>query len=237
MSKAQRPSDYSKNWLLASLPGECRKFLSNLEIVEFLQGQILYEQGAIINYVYFPRDAAVSLLSIARDGSAVEVGLIGYEGMVGFPIVLGEERTPFRAMVQIPGGAMRMKADGFREELKCSNKLFRLLLLYTNALIVQLSQSALCNRFHNVEERLCRWLLASQDRANTDTLRYTQELLAHILGADRSDVNAAAKSLQQKGLIRYSRGQINITDRRGLEEASCECYRIVRDVFNKFLEK
>jgi CRP-like cAMP-binding protein len=236
MSKPQRPH-MPENRILKSLPQcEYDRLLPDLELVELPQGKILYESYDQINFIYFPNDAAVSLLSVSETGATVEIGLIGSEGIVGFAVALKRAKIPFSAMVQIPGNGYRISSTAFRPALEKSQTFYDLILNYTYGLIVQISQSALCNRFHTIEARLSRWLLLSHDRVKTDTLPYTQELLASMVGSMRSDITRAAKVLQQAGLINYSRGRITIIDRQGLENYSCECYKIVKDEFDGFLK-
>jgi CRP-like cAMP-binding protein len=231
MSTPHRPF----NRLLAALPvDEYQKLLPDLETIELTQNQVLYKPGNTIYSAYFPINAAISLLKTRNDQS-VEVGIIGREGIVGSSVVLGSGKARCRTIVQIPGNALKMNANILEQEFQRSKILNRLLLRYTDALMGLMSQGAFCNRFHSVEERLCWWLLASHDRTRFDTLPYTQDFLAYMLGSDRSDINKIAGPLQQAGLISYSRGQITIIDQAGLETRSCECYRIVKDEFDNFL--
>ena len=224
------------NRILATLPREeYERLRPRLEPVRLTQSKILYEAGDVIRYAYFPKGGMVSLLSVTEDGRSIEVGMIGDEGMAGIPIVLRVNRTPYQVMVQIPANAMRIRGDALREEFKRGGKLQDLLLRYAHTLLTQVTQSAACNRFHTVEERLCRWLLVSRDRVQTDTLPLTQEFLSHMLGVPRTSVTMIAGTLQKGGLIRYSRGKITILDRQGMEAASCECYRLVREEINHFL--
>jgi len=236
MPRTEKPSIAINNRLLSTLPdNEYQKLLPFLETIELPQGKVIYEPDQVIRYVLFPNDAAVSLLSLTSEGETVEVGLIGYEGMVGISIILGAESTPYRAMVQIQGSGNIVKATLLKQVIKQSEILNSLLVHYTHALRTQISQSAVCNRFHTVEARLSRWLLDTHDRVKSKTLSYTQELLAHMLGASRSDVTRAARLFQDSGIISYSRGQITILDRKELEVSSCECYHIVKNEFDKFL--
>jgi CRP-like cAMP-binding protein len=184
---------------------------------------VLYEVGERISEVHFPDDAMISYLSGTAEGESLEVSVIGNEGVVGIASLLGES-TAFRAVVQIPGRAYSMKREVLRREFKRHEGLHRLLLHYTNALIVQLAQTAVCNKFHSVEERFCRWLLMAHDRSVADTLPMTQEALARVLGSRRASVSVVAAAFQKKGAIRYSRGMLRILDRKHLEAASCECY-------------
>lgn len=233
---APPPRAPANNQLLAALlREEYKRLLPHLEWVRLPQNKILYEAGDIVRHVYFPANGMVSLLSVTEDGQTVEVGIVGNEGVVGICVVLKVARTPYKVKVQIPASAMRIRADVLRREFGQCGQLQDLLLHYAHMLLTQISQSAACNRFHSVEQRLCRWLLISRDRVQTDTLQLTQESLSHMLGSPRTSVTAIAVALQKAGLIRYRRGQITITNAAGLETASCECYRLMRDEINTFL--
>jgi CRP-like cAMP-binding protein len=177
--------------------------------------------------IFFPINAVVSLLTIVEDRTLAEVGLVGNEGMIGLSIFLGIEATPFKAIVQVPGEAMRMKVDVFKDLVNPDSPLYSLL-RYTHALMFQISQSAACNPHHSVEERCCRWLLMTRDRVQSDQFPLTHEFLSHMLGVRRASVTVVAGMLQKAGLIRYSRGQMTILDRPGLEAVSCQCYRLVK---------
>jgi CRP-like cAMP-binding protein len=198
-------------------------------------GEVVYEAGSRPEYVYFPTGAVVSLLYTMEDGATAEVGLTGNDGIVGVALFLGGDTTPNRAIVQIAGGALRMRARLLQDEFARGGPVQQLLLRYTQALITQISQTAVCNRLHAVEKRLCRWLLLSHDCVQSDQLAMTQEFIANMLGGRRESVTVAAARLQDAGLIQYSRGHITILDRPGLEVAACECYRIVRDEFDRLL--
>ena len=225
-----------ENRLLSALPvEECQRLLPNLEQVTFPLGRVVYESGGRPNYVYFPTTSVVSLLYIMQDGSIAEMGLAGNDGMVGVALFLGGDTTPNRAVVQIAGGAFRMKAKVLKEEFARGSAFQYTLLRYTQALITQISQTAVCNRLHAVEQRLCRWLLLCRDRATSDELLMTQEFIANMLGGRRESVTVAAGHLQDAGLIHYARGHIRIIDRKGLEATVCECYRIVRTEFDRLL--
>jgi CRP-like cAMP-binding protein len=191
---------------------------------------VLYEPGDIIRQVYFPTDALVSLLTLADGHLALEVGLIGREGMVGIPLVLGHKASPVRALVQGAGTALRMGSIDFQKQFRLSPPLQRELYRYTHTLMAQISQTAACNRFHVVPARLARWLLMTQDRVKSDRFRMTHEFLGHMLGVRRVGVTTAAQALQKRNLIRYSRGDITVLNRRGLEAAACACYEVVRDM-------
>jgi CRP-like cAMP-binding protein len=215
------------NRLLAALPrAEYRRLLANLEPVTLAFGEILYEPGDAIRHVYFPNDALVSLLTLADRQLALEVGMVGREGMVGVAFALGIALSPGRALVQGGGTAMRMKAAPFRKELRQSLPLQRGVLLYTHELLVQVAQTAACNRFHVVEARLARWLLMTRDRVGSDHFRLTQEFIGHMLGVRRVGVTNAAHALKQRKLIDYSRGNIEIINGPGLEAAACACYKL-----------
>lgn len=224
------------NGLLSALPREEYERLSpHLELIRLTAGKILYNAGDPVRYAYFPKGGMVSLLSVTEDGRTIEVGMIGSEGMAGVPVVLRSSEAPYQVMVQLAGNALRIRGGPLRDEFDRGGKLQDLLLRYTHTLLVQVAQSAACNRFHSVEERLCRWLLISRDRVQTDTLQLTQEFLSYMLGVPRTSVTMIAGTLQKEGLIRYSRGRITILSRRGLEAASCECYRRVQEGLRHFL--
>jgi CRP-like cAMP-binding protein len=225
-----------ENRLLAALPAdEYRRLLPHLEPVRLPQGKILYHAGDAIRHAYFLRGGMASLLSVTGDGRIVEVGMIGNEGLVGMPVVLRTNTSPYQSAVQLPANAMRIGGDALRAEFDRGGRLHDLLLRYLHTLLYQISQSATCNRFHTMEERLCRWLLVCRDRTQTDALRLTQEFLSQMIGAPRTRVTTVAVRLQEAGLISYSRGQIVIRDRRRLEALSCECYRIVREQIGQFI--
>lgn len=230
MPSLKEPSAAFGNGLLSALlPAEYEHLSPHLELVRLTPGKILYNAGNIVRYAYFPKGGAISVLSITEDGRTVEVGMIGNEGMSGVSIILRSNVAPYRVMVQLAGNALRIRGDTLREEFNRGGKLQDLLLRYTHSLLIQVAQSAACNRFHTVEERLCRWLLVSRDRMQTDTIHLTQEFVSHMLGVPRTSLTMIAVTLQKEGLIRYSRGRITILDRSGLEAASCECYRRVRE--------
>jgi len=217
------------NSVLAALPRPVYDSLkSGLETVKLKFGEILYEPGEVIRNVYFPSDSLVSLLTLVDQRSALEVGMVGREGMVGMALTLGSPISPVRALVQGAGTALRMKATRFQEEFKRSPLLQRGLYTYLNALMAQITQTAACNRFHQVEGRLARWLLMTSDRVRSDKFELTQEFLSHMLGVRRVGVTAAASALQQRKLIEYQRGHITILDHAGLEAASCPCYALVK---------
>jgi len=217
------------NSLLAALPRkDYQRLLAGLELVTLTFGKVLYEPGDSIRHVYFPNNSLVSLLTLADGHLALEVGMVGPEGMVGTPMSLGINVSPVRALVQGSGTAMRMTAVRFRKALRQSPPLQQALYRYVHVLMVQVTQTAACNRFHVVEARLARWLLMTRDRVRADRFRLTQEFLAHMLGVRRVGVTKAAGALQRRKLIRYSRGNITILDEKGLEAASCRCYETVK---------
>ncbi|HEV2881220.1 MAG TPA: Crp/Fnr family transcriptional regulator [Pyrinomonadaceae bacterium] len=226
----------SKNRILSSLPAEDLQRLSpHLEPVKLRIGQILYEAGGKIDYVYFPLNSMASLISQLSDGSSIEIGVVGYEGMVGIYAVLGVDKTPHEGMVQIPGDALRVKTSVVVDEFKRGGALHDLLLRYLQMLLLQTGQIAACNRLHTIGERLARWLLMSHDRCVCDDLPFTHDFLAIMLGIRRAGVTEAAIILQTEEFIRYRRGHITILDRAGLEDFSCECYRIVKDEFDRLI--
>jgi CRP-like cAMP-binding protein len=222
-------SSYENHLLAALTDEEYRRLSPHLELVRLPAGKILYEPGDKVRYAYFLKGGMVSLLSTTHDGRSVEVGMIGNEGLAGMPIIFGVSQAPYKIMVQLQGHAMRIKAEALRGEFKRGGHLHDLLLHYAHTLLTQIAQSAACNRFHTVEERLCRWLLVSRDRVQTDTLHLTQEFISHMMGVPRTSVTAIASGLQKEGIIRHSRGKITILDRRRLETVSCECYRLVSE--------
>ena len=220
-----------ENSLLGALPRTAyRRLVAGLEPVTLTFGDILYEPGDTIHHVYFPGNSVVSLLTLADGHLALEVGLIGRDGMVGIPLVLGQKVSAVRALVQGTGAAMRMAAAPFRKEFALNAPLQKELYRYTHALMAQISQTAACNRFHVVESRLARWLLMTHDRVKSDRFRMTHDFLGHMLGVRRVGVTKAAQALQQRRLISYSRGDIAVLDRAGLEAAACQCFTVVRDM-------
>lgn len=221
----------ASNSLLAALPGEeYERLLVGLEPVRLTFGEVLYHPGEAISHVYFPTDSLVSLLTLAEGHQALEVGLVGREGMLGIPLALGVSDSPVRALVQGTGMALRMTSANFKDELQSSVLLQREVYRYTYELMVQMTQTAACNRFHRVEERLARWLLMTRDRVRSDQFHLTQDLLANMLGVRRVGVTKAAGALRQRELISYNRGEISILDGDGLEAAACQCYQIVKDM-------
>jgi CRP-like cAMP-binding protein len=216
------------NKILAQLPTTSRQWLQTLELVKLPAGTILCEPDDQVDQVYFVNSALVSLVSTNSEGAAVEIGLIGHEGMVGVPAILGGV-TPYRAVVQMEGEAFRVTGKKLYEEFRSNPFLRDLLLKYTNAFIIQIAQSSICNCYHSLQERLCRWLLVARDAARNDVLVMTHDVIAHLLGTRRASVTVAAGLLQRAGLIKINRGQLTILDPAGLEAMACECYGILRD--------
>lgn len=233
MSKSHNASE---NRLLAALPKEeYERLVANMEAVFLELKHSVYEPNEPIEYVYFVKNGVVSLLNVMEDGKEVEVATVGNEGMVGLPVFLGAEKIPGRAFSQVPGDALRMKADVFKDKVTPGTRLHDLLQRYTQALFNQIAQGTACNTLHSVEERMCRWLLMTQDRVGKDDFPLTQEFLGQMLGVRRPTVSIAASILQKAGLIRYSRGGITILDREGLEDSSCECYAIIKAEFDRLV--
>jgi CRP-like cAMP-binding protein len=225
-----------QNHLLLALPPAVYKRLENdLELVQMPLGQVLYESGCRLHYVYFPTTSIVSMLYVLEDGSSAEIAIVGNEGLLGIALFMGGETTPSRAVVQSAGWGYRLKSHLMKEEFKRSGPLMTLLLRYTQALITQMTQTAVCNRHHSIEQQLCRWLLLSLDRLTGDSLTMTQDLIANMLGVRREGVTEAAGKLQRAGFISYSRGHITVLDRPGLEKHVCECYEVVRREFHRLL--
>ena len=223
----------SGNQLLAALPvKERERLLPSLKRVPLTLGDVIYEPDERIRYVYFPTSGVVSLLCTTNDGASIEAGTIGMEGMVGISVFLGVDSSPNRAIVQVEGEALRMKAKVFREMAGLSGRFHDLLHLYTYALMTQMSLSVACNRFHNVEKRLARWLLMMQDRAQVDEFRFTQDLISQMIGTHRPHVSKAANNLHSAGLIRNGRGKIDILNREGLMKTACDCYLTAKKRFD-----
>ena len=230
------PDTPARNLLLAALPADVfSRLQSALEFVALARGRAIYEANEPLLHVYFPTSAIVSLLYTMEDGSTAEMGIVGCDGVVGIAVFMGGDTTPSRAVVQSFGGAYRLTLKRFRGEFRRFGKLHRLLLLYTQALLTQMAQTSVCNRLHAGEQRLCRCLLLSHDRVESDELMMTQELIASMLGVRRGGVSVAAHGLQEAGLIRYRRGRITIVDRSGLETRACECYQVVRTECERLL--
>ena len=226
----------TENRLLAALPREeYERILPHLGHVSFKLGGVVYESGGRMEHIYFPTTAIISLLYLMENGASAEMGIAGREGLVGVALFMGGDSMPNRAVIQSAGGAFRMRAQVLRDEFARGGTFQRLLLRYTQALLTQMSQTAVCNRLHEIEQQLCRWLLLSHDRLETDELVMTQELIANMLGVRREGVTQAAGRLQEQGLISYVRGRITILDRGGLEAAVCECYKVVKDEYERLL--
>ena len=225
------------NTLLAALPDpEWQRWRGELEAVDLPLGKVLYESGAVMSHVYFPTTAIVSLLYVLNDGSSAEIAVVGNEGLVGISLFLGGESTPSRAVVQSAGTGLRIRAATLKAEFSSSLPVMHLFLRYSQALITQMAQTAVCNRHHLLDQQLCRWLLLSLDRlGGANELRMTQELIANMLGVRREGVTDAALKLQDAGLIRYARGHITVLDRAGLEARSCECYAVVKKEYDRLL--
>jgi CRP-like cAMP-binding protein len=227
-----------QNRLLAALPEiEWERVQRNLKLVSMPLGDAVYESGAHLDHVYFPTTSIISLLYVMADGASAEIAVVGNEGLVGVALFMGGESTPSRAVVQSEGWAYRLKGQLLKEEFERGGAMQHLLLRYTQALLTQMAQTAVCNRHHSIDQQLCRWLLLSLDRLASDELTMTQELIANMLGVRREGVTEAAGKLQSAGLIRYSRGRISVLDRAGLEARCCECYAVVKRESDRLLPK
>jgi CRP-like cAMP-binding protein len=228
--------DAKENRLLGSLPDDAlERWLPHLEPVHLPLGKVLYEPGATLLHVYFPTTAIVSLLYVMEDGSSAEIAIVGFEGIVGISRFMGGESTPSRAVVQSGGNALRLKASLMLEEFNRAGPVMHLFLRYTQALITQMAQTAVCNRHHALDQQLCRWLLLSLDRLHSNELVMTQELIANMLGVRREGVTAAAGRLHRAGLIDYQRGHITVLDRAQLELRVCECYAVVKKEYERLI--
>jgi len=226
-----------RNRILAALPeAEYARLAPALELVTLELRQVMFDVDRPIEYVYFPEDAVVSVVSVMTDGSGVETATIGDEGLVGLPVFLGTGRTPAQAFCQVPGEAHRIESGAFRQEIGRAGDLRDVLSRYTQALFTQVAQSSACNRLHTMRERCARWLLQIHDRVGRDEFPLTQQFLSQMLGVRRATVTETASKLQEDGLITYDYGRITVTDRRGLEAASCECYEIIRREFARLLD-
>jgi CRP-like cAMP-binding protein len=235
MPTKRRETPVANRLLAALTKKEYQQLLPRLETVTLTFGDILFEPGDTIRHVYFPNNSIVSLLSAVGERQHLEVGIVGNEGMAGLPVFMGVSKSRTRGLVQGEGSAMRMKVAALRKETSNGSSLHKLLHRYTHALMTQISQTAACNRFHHVNQRLARWLLMTHDRIEGDEFRLTQEFLSQMLGVRREGVTLAAGILQKQKLISYSRGRIRILDRAGLERASCQCYAMVKDEYDNFL--
>ena len=233
---AAKLSDPRGNHLLGAIPStEWSRFEPQLTPVTLGLGDVIYESGKEQPWVYFPTDSIVSLLYVLEDGSSAEIAIVGNEGMVGISVFMGGGTTPSRAVVQSAGNAYRMRAEFIRDEFVLAGPVQQLFLRYTQALLTQMGQTAVCNRHHSVEQQFCRWLLMSLDRLSSSELTMTQELIANMLGVRREGVTEAAGKLQRAGVISYSRGRIRVLDRPHLEQIVCECYEVVRKEFARLL--
>ena len=230
------PHTPNQNHLLAALPtAEFERLAPNLELVPMPLGEVLYESGGKLQHVYFPTTSIVSLHYVIENGSTAEIAGVGNEGIVGISLFMGGNSTPSRAIVQTAGYGYRLNAQLMMEEFNRAGLMMRLLLRYTQALMTQMSQTAVCNRYHSVEQQLCRWLLLTLDRLSSDELVMTQELVASMLGVRREGITEAAGKLQHAGFIRYRRGHITVLDRSGLVAHVCECYAVVKKEFDRLL--
>ena len=226
MKVAVSPVD---NHILHALPQmERQRLFPHLKLVPMPLGKVLYESGATLRHIYFPTDAIVSLLYVMQDGSSAEIAVVGNEGALGVSLFMGGETTPSRAIVQSAGYAYRLTGKRLKQEFGRHGEMLHILLRYTQSLITQMSQTAVCNRHHSLDQQLCRWLLLSLDRLSSNELTMTQELISNMLGVRREGVTAAAGKLQTLGVIRYTRGKIRVLDRPHLERLSCECYAVVK---------
>ncbi|MBC7705083.1 MAG: Crp/Fnr family transcriptional regulator [Rhodoferax sp.] len=231
-----RISDPRENQLLSALPDtEWKRWQVSLEKVDLAVGQVLSESGRTPSFVYFPTTAIVSLLCMTQDGGSAEIAVVGNDGVVGVSVFMGGNATPSQAVVQAAGQAYRLRAQIVKDEVDCGGPVLKMLLRYTQAMIAQVAQTAVCNRYHAIDQQLCRRLLLSLDRLPTDSLTMTQELLANLLGVRREGVTAAALKLQLAGVIRYSRGHIDVLDRVRLESRACECYGVARKEYFRLL--
>lgn len=229
-------NDAVKNHLLAALPKpEFVRLEPHLESVPLPLGKVIYEAGDKMTHVYFPTTAIISMLYIMENGGTAEIGIAGNNGLIGSALFMGSESTSSRAVVQSTGNGVRIKAKPLQTEFDRGGLFQKLLLRYTQTLMTQISQTAVCNRLHTVNQQLCRWLLINHDQLETNKLIMTQELIANMLGVRREGVTIAAKKLQEQGLIKYVRGTITMLDREGLEAAACECYQIVMDEYERLL--
>lgn len=236
MPETTRINDASSNYLLAALhEDDFGRVKSKLEPVSFNLGEVIYESGEKLDHAYFPTTAIVSLLYIMENGATAEIGVIGNDGIVGVALFMGGETTTNRAVVQSAGKTFRMKAKDLKAEFARGGRFQQLLLRYTQALMTQISQTAVCNRLHDIEQQLCRWLLLSHDRLDSDKLVMTHDLISNMLGVRREGITLAAQKLAKRKLIENNRGTMTVTDRQGLEAAVCECYKVVNQEYNRLL--
>ncbi len=238
MGVVNKKDDAQMNHLIGALPNdEFIRLKPNLEPVSLSLGEVIYESGEQLKYIYFPTSAIISLLYIMENGSTAEIGMAGNDGLVGIALYMGGSTTPSRAVVQSAGNAFRMPSLALNDEFSLGGVFQKILLRYTQSLMTQISQTAVCNRLHTVEQQLCRWLLINHDLLRTNKLIMTHDLIANMLGVRREGVSIAAGHLQSKGLIKYVRGTITMLDRDALERAACECYRVVKDEYDRLLGK
>jgi CRP-like cAMP-binding protein len=238
MGVVKHTDDALMNHLVAALPEEeFIRLKPNLEPVSLALGEVIYESGEQLDYLYFPTTAIISLLYIMENGSTAEIGMAGNDGLVGIALYMGGSTTPSRAVVQSAGNAFRMPSNALKDEFSRGGVFQKILLRYTQSLMTQISQTAVCNRLHSVEQQLCRWLLINHDLLQTNKLIMTHDLIANMLGVRREGVSIAAGHLQKEGLIKYVRGTITMLDRDALERAACECYRVVKDEYDRLLGK
>ena len=236
MNLAKATDNAQKNQLLKQVPAaQWAEWEPLLELVELPLGHVLYEPGTRMSHVYFPTTAIVSLLYMMENGSSAEIAVVGNEGLVGVSLFMGGHSTPSRAVVQSAGVGYRLRANVLMQAFNRAGPVLHLLLRYTQALITQMSQTAVCNRLHSLDQQLCRWLLLSLDRLDDNKLRMTQELIANMLGVRREGVTEAAGRLDKAGIIRYSRGVITVLDRSQLETRACECYAVVKNEYDRLL--
>src|SRR6187397_3261493 len=225
-----------QNHILDALPQlERERLFPHLKLVPMPLGMVLYESGAALRHIYFPTNSIVSLLYVMQDGASAEIAVVGNEGAIGVSLFMGGETTPSRAIVQSAGYAYRLTGNRLKQEFNRHGELLHILLRYTQSLITQMAQTAVCNRHHSLDQQLCRWLLLSLDRLSGSHLEMTQELIANMLGVRREGVTEAALKLQKSGLIRYARGRISVLDRGGLEKRTCECYAVVKNEYDRLL--
>jgi CRP-like cAMP-binding protein len=238
LSVPKRSHSPLQNQLLASLPNDVLERLEpSLELVSMGLGDALYESGIHLSHVYFPTTSIVSLLYVMENGSSAEIAVVGNEGVVGVSLFMGGETTPSRGIVQSAGHAYRLGGRELKQEFMRAAELQQVLLRYTQALLTQMAQTAVCNRHHSLDQQLCRWLLLTLDRLPSNELTMTQELIANLLGVRREGVTEAAGKLQKAGLIRYNRGRIKVMNRPGLEARSCECYAVLKREFDRLLPR
>lgn len=234
--RMNKPDCVRQNHLLAALPTkDLSRWLPHLEAVDMPLGQVLYEAGTTLSHVYFPTTAIVSLLYVMQNGDSAEIAVVGNDGLLGISLFMGGGSTPSRALVQNSGKGFRIKAQWVQQEFESSGHVLHLFLRYTQALITQMTQSAACNKHHSLDQQLCRWMLLSLDRFEGNKLTMTKQLIANMLGTDGEHMREGARKLQKEGLIDYTKGCITVLNRKGVEERSCECYRVVKDEYARLL--